>query len=60
MNTQLAGRQNSHLRVDGEEFRLAEVICAVDGEEVMNKQGAVMFMFQWTGDVELLIDYLRT
>lgn len=58
-------QRDLYLRVDGEEFSLAEVVRAVDDVlvvvvVVVNKRHVVVLVVQGTGDVKLLVDYLTT
>lgn len=56
-------QRDLYLRVDGEEFSLAEVVRAVVDVlvvVVVDKRHVVVLIVQGTGDVKLLVDYLTT
>lgn len=58
-------QRDPHLRVDGEELSLAEVVGAVVDLVVVevvlvHQRHVVVLVVQRTGDVEFLVDYLTT
>lgn len=49
----------TNLWVDGKKFGLTEVVCPINGSvDISNNSIVMIFILQWTRDVEFLVDNL--